>query len=165
VTPAAASLDLVLTPNRSLSRVHARWLVLGVGGIFFLGGLRFLVLGAWPIIPFMIADVALLWWALRSNFLSGGGHERLVLAGDALDFTRVSPVGAEWRVRLAPLFTRVEVEETPLGDAHVYLAERGRRVRVGWFLSAAERRDVGKVIAAALADYRSGASASTSSMP
>ena len=74
-------LDLTLSPNRSLSRDHARQLIMVVGGLFLLGSIRFLVLGLWPVIPFMIADVALLAWAFRSNYRSGGRRERLVLAG------------------------------------------------------------------------------------
>ena len=147
-------LDLTLTPNRSLSRDHARLLVLVVGGLFLLGSFRFLVLGLWPVIPFMVADVALLAWALRSNYRSGGGHERLVLAGDALTLTRVSPWGEAQVEELEPFFTRVQIEETPLGDARLFLAARGRRLQVGSFLSAPERREVGAVIREALARYR-----------
>jgi uncharacterized membrane protein len=57
----------------------------------------------------------------------------------------------------------VQVEETASGDAHVFLAARERRVRIGSFLSAPERREVGAAIAAALTDYRAG-SPSTSSI-
>lgn len=147
-------LDLTLTPNRSLDRRHARWLIGAVGAIFFLGGLRFLALGAWPILPFMAADVALLWWAFRASNAAGRGHERVVLDADALTLHRVSAQGATRRFGFEPLWTRVQVEETPLGDAHVFLAARGRRVRVGSFLSAPERREVGEAISAALARYR-----------
>lgn len=156
-------LDLTLTPNRSLSRDHARLLVLGVGGLFLVGSIRFLVLGLWPVIPFMIADVALLAWALRSNYRSGGGHERLVLADDRLTLTRVSPWGEEQVEQLEPWFTRVLIEETPLGDAHLFLTSHGRRLRVGGFLSAPERREVGAVVRAALGRYRD-QSPSTSAM-
>ncbi|WP_310498720.1 DUF2244 domain-containing protein [Sandarakinorhabdus sp.] len=149
-------LDLTLRPNRSFDRRHARWLIAAVGGLFFLGGLRFLALGAWPILPFMLADVLLLLWAFHSNYLSGGGHEHLALGGDDLTLTQVSPLGAVRVTRLEPYFTRVAVEETPLGDAHLFLESRGRRLAVGYFLSAPERRDVGAVIAAALSRYRAG---------
>ena len=70
-------LDLTLTPNRSLSRDHARLLVLVVGALFLLGSIRFLLLGLWPVIPFMIADVALLGWALigrRARTAGAGGR-------------------------------------------------------------------------------------------
>lgn len=157
------ALDLILTPNRSFDRAHLPWLVGAVGLIFFVGGLRFLVLGAWPILPFMAADLALLWWAFRASYAGGRGHERVLLAGDALTLHRVSARGVEKSFGFEPLWTRVQVEETPLGDAHVFLAARGRRVRVGQFLSAPERREVGAVIAAALTAYR-GPSSSTSSI-
>lgn len=147
-------LDLTLRPNRSLSRANARTLVLAVGGLFLLGSLRFLVLGLWPVIPFMVADVALLAWALRSNYRAGGGHERLVLAGDALTLTRVNPWGEAVEHVLEPWFARVDIEETPLGDAHLFLSTHGRRLRVGQFLSAPERREVGALIREALARYR-----------
>lgn len=147
-------LDLTLRPNRSLTRANARTLVLAVGGLFLLGSIRFLVLGLWPVIPFMIADVALLAWALNSNFRSGGSHERLVLAGDALTLTRVNPWGEAVEHVLQPWFTRVDIEETPLGDAHLFLSSSGRRLRVGHFLSAPERREVGALIREALARYR-----------
>lgn len=148
------ALDLTLTPNRSFDRRHMRWLVAGVGAIFFVGGLRFLALGAWPIIPFLLVDLALLCWAFRSSYASGRGHERVLLSDDALTLVRISPHGTEKRFGFEPLWTRVQVEETALGDAHVFLAARGRRVRVGRFLSAPERREVGAVIAAALSHYR-----------
>ncbi len=156
-------LDLTLSPNRSLSRDHARLLVLVVGGLFLMGSIRFLVLGLWPVIPFMVADVALLAWALRANYRSGGAHERLVLADDALTLTRVNPWGEEHVEVLEPYFTRVLIEETPLGDALLFLSARGRRLTVGGFLSAPERREVGAVIREALARYRN-QSPSTSAM-
>ena len=140
-----------------------RWLVGGVGVFFFLSGLRFLALGAWPILPFMALDVALLWWAFRASYADGRGHERVLLANDSLTLLRVSSRGTEKRFGFEPLWTRVQIEETPLGDAHVWLTARGRRVRVGHFLSAQERREVGAAITAALSLYRSG-SPSTSSM-
>jgi uncharacterized membrane protein len=149
-----AQLDLLLTPNRSLDRRHMSWLVGGVALIFLVGGLRFLVLGAWPVLPFMAADVALLWWAFRASYASGRGHERLVLADGDLMLTRVSAWGEVQRFAFEAYWTRVDMSEDALGDAIVCLASRGRRVRLGSFLSSPERLAVGKVVAAALSDYR-----------
>jgi uncharacterized membrane protein len=156
-------IDLTLTPNRSFDRGHVRWVLGGVGVIFFLGGLRFLALGAWPILPFMALDLGLLWWAFRASYASGRGHERLVLADDRLELLRVSAKGMERRFGFEPLWTRVLLEETALGDVRLWLAARGRRVSVGRFLSPGERREVGEVIRAGLEAYRSGRP-STSSM-
>lgn len=149
-------LDLTLTPNRSFDRGHVRWVLGAVGVIFLLGGLRFLALGAWPILPFMVIDVALLWWAFRASYASGRGHERLVLDGDRLELLRVSAQGAERRFGFEPLWTRVQLEETPLGDVKLWLAARERRVSLGRFLSPRERREVGALVSSVLADYRAG---------
>ncbi|WP_416906970.1 MAG: DUF2244 domain-containing protein [Polymorphobacter sp.] len=159
----SVALDLTLTPNRSFAPDHVRWVLGGVGLIFFLGGLRFLALGAWPILPFMALDVGLLWWAFRASYASGRGHERLVLADDRLELLRVTPRGDERRFGFEPLWTRVMLEETALGDVKLWLAMRGRRVRLGHFLSPGERREVGALVSAVLADYRAG-KPSTSSM-
>ena len=156
-------LDLTLTPHRSFDPRHTRWLILSVGGIFFLGGLRFLMFGAWPIIPFMVIDVALLSWAFRTNYAAARGHERVTLTDGALTVARVTAQGRERRFGFEPYWTRVEIEETPAGDAHLWLTAGETRLRVGGFLSAPERRAVGATIAAALRSYRSG-SPSTSSM-
>ncbi len=150
-------LDLSLTPNRSMRRDQARWLIMAVGGFFLLGSIRFLVLGLWPVIPFMMADVALLAWAFRANYRSGGAHERLVLDNRALTFTRISALGDEQVAVLEPWFTQVQIDETPLGDAHLFLASHGQRLRVGHFLSAPERREVGAKIREGLARLRNGA--------
>nr|WP_310522253.1 DUF2244 domain-containing protein [Polymorphobacter sp.] len=156
------TLDLTLRPNRSFDRRQTRWVIGAVGAVFFLSGLRFLALGAWPILPFMVIDVGLLWWAFRASNASGRGHERVLLADNALTLVRVTQHGEEKCFGFEPLWTRVQVEETPLGDAHVFLSARDQRVRVGRFLSAPERREVGAAIAAALTAYR--ASPRTSSM-
>ncbi len=140
-----------------MRRDQARWLIMAVGGFFLLGSIRFLVLGLWPVIPFMMADVALLAWAFRANYRSGGAHERLVLDNRALTFTRISALGDEQVAVLEPWFTQVQIDETPLGDAHLFLASHGQRLRVGHFLSAPERREVGAKIREGLARLRNGA--------
>lgn len=147
-------LDLLLMPSRSLHRRHARWLVLAVGGFFLLAGLRMLALGAWPMLPFMLADVALMVWAFRASYLSGRAREHVVLADDELRLTRISHHGRRSEVRLPAFFTRVQLEETPLGDTRLWLASKGRRVAVGGFLPPPERREIGALIEQALARHR-----------
>ena len=88
-------LDLTLTPNRSLPRDHARMLILGIGGLFLIGSIRFLILGLWPVIPFMIADVALLAQSeVHAITLAHGG-------GSSAMAHKSNPVAAETLVALA----------------------------------------------------------------
>ncbi len=151
-----AVLDLTLRPNRSLPRHQARWLVAGVGGVFLLGGLRFLALGAWPVLPFMAIDVALLWWAFRASYRSGRAYETVRL--DAFDLTvrKVAANGRERRFRLEPFWARARLEDLPSGDNRLSLVSRQVRVTVGHCLSPPERAAVHAAIETGLARWRAG---------
>ena len=147
---------LELRPNRSLSRRHFLWMIAGVAGIFLLMSIRFLALGAWPILPFMALDLALLWWAMRTSYRSGTAVEELKLDGQGLELIRISPLGHRQRTLLEPHWAKVELED--LGDQQnrLWLRSGQRRVPVGGFLSPPERVEIARVIEAGLARFRRG---------
>ena len=151
---AAPYFDLVLTPNRSLDRRHARWLVAGVGLLMLLTGVRLLVLGAWPVIPFLGIDVALLAWAFRASYRSGRGFEALRLDEDDLVVRRRSPEGRERRIRLEPMSTTARLERMAMRQNRLWLTARDQRVAVGRFLSPGEREAIYEVIAEGLERFR-----------
>lgn len=148
-------LDLRLTPNRSLDRRHARWLVIAVGVVFALGGLRLLVLGAWPVLPFMLADVALLAWAFGASYRSGTAVETVRLTRDALTVEQVTPAGSRF-VRLDPAATRAHLDRISDLENRLWLGQGARRITVGALLSPKERAEVHAMIAAGLAKCRYG---------
>ena len=57
----------VLTPHRSLGRVGFLVLMALIGGISFVAGIVFLLIGAWPVFGFFGLDVLLLYWAFRAQ--------------------------------------------------------------------------------------------------
>lgn len=149
-----ALVDLTLRPNRSLDRRHARWLVAAVAGVMLIGAVRFLILGAWPVLPFMAVDVALLWWAFRASYRSGRAYETVHLDADALTVRKFSERGRERRFRLEPFWARARLEELPSGDNRLWVASRDVRVSVGQCLSPPEREGVHAVIAEGLEKWR-----------
>lgn len=151
-------LDLSLWPHRSFDPRHFWWAVAGVATIFLLMGLRFVILGAWPILPFMAVDLALLAWALRASYRSGNASERLILDDRVLVLEQVSPLGARRRVALDPLAVRVELETWPDTRNRLWLRARDRRVALGSFLSAPERVELARAVEDGLARFRSGRS-------
>lgn len=151
-----AIFDLEMRPNRSLPERQFRLMIAGVALIFLLMGVRFLFLGAWPILPFMAVDLALLWWALRASYRSGRESEHLRLDGDGLELVRVAAHGATRRTRLEARRARVELERLGENENRLWLRADGERHRLGSFLSPAERVDVAQVIEAGLARYRAG---------
>jgi len=153
---ATAYFDLRLTPNRSFDRAHVWRVVGGVAVIFAVMGARLWVLGAWPVVPFMIIDVALLWWAFKASYRSGLAFETLRLDDAALQVCTVSPRGAERRVAFEPYWTQVQLERVSDLENRLWLACRGHRVRVAECLSPAEREQVRDVIADGLRRCRNG---------
>ncbi|WP_448581444.1 DUF2244 domain-containing protein [Thermaurantiacus sp.] len=147
-------LDLRLWPNRSLAPRHFWLAVAGVAILFLLFGVRFLLLGAWPILPFMALDLALLAWALRASYRSGEAFERLILDDQALVVEQACPEGRR-RVTLEPLAVRVELQTFPDTRNRLWLRAREQRVAVGSFLSAAERVELARAVEAGLARFRS----------
>ena len=58
----------VLTPHRSLGNIGFLVLMIVFGGVSFVSGIAFLMMGAWPIFGFFGLDVLLLYWAFRINY-------------------------------------------------------------------------------------------------
>lgn len=146
--------DLKLTPNRSLDPRAMPWVIGAAAVVLGLAALRFALIGAWLVLPFLAIDVALLAWALKASYRSGRAVETIRLAGDALEVRRIDPAGAERCFTFAPLFTRVQLESLGPSENRLWLAGGGRRLRIGWFLSPGERREIHAVIADGLDRYR-----------
>ena len=153
----AAYFDLELNPGRSMGRRRFALVIAGVAAIFALMGLRFLLLGAWPILPFMLVDVGLLGWALAESRRSGRQSEHLRLDADGLELVRINRHGRPSRTRIEPHWARVELEQLSADENRLWLAARGRRHPVGAFLSTAERAEIATVIEDGLRRFRNGA--------
>lgn len=155
-----AIFDLELRPNRSMPQRHFGLMMAGVAAIFLLMGIRFLFLGAWPILPFMALDIALLWWAMRASYRSGRASEHLRLDSDGLELVRVAAHGPVHRTRIEPHWARVELEELGADQNRLWLTaphpSGSSRVRhgIGGFLSPAERVEIARVIESGLAAFR-----------
>lgn len=151
-----AFFDLELRPSRPMAPRQMWLLLAGVALIFLLMGLRFLFLGAWPILPFMLLDLALLGWALRESRRSGKQSEHLRLDADGLELVRVPVHGPPRRTQIEPHWARVELEELGEDENRLWLTSRGQRHPLGAFLSPPERADIAAVIEDGLARFRKG---------
>lgn len=146
--------DLELRPNRSMDPRLFWWAVAGVAGLFLLMAVRFLFLGAWPILPFMLIDVALLAWAMRASYRSGAAAEYVRLDAERLTVRKVTAFGQERRYALEPFWTRVELERIDAEQNRLWLISRQRRVLVGAQLSPPERVAIAEVLRDGLARFR-----------
>lgn len=107
-------------------------------------GLAFAAAGAWPVLPFAGAEVALLAWACREIERCAGDYERITVAGDTLTVETVTR-----SVRRQELFNRhwarvlVERPRTFAGP-RVCVRSHGRQLELGRGLPAEERLALAK---------------------
>ena len=168
-TPEAAPSELVfyadLRPHRSLSPRGFVVLVSAVAGVSFIGGMVYLMLGAWPVFAFLGLDALLLWWAFRLNYRSAKTVETLRLSTDALVVRRVSPNGTAQEWRFQPYWLRVMLEEPSPEENRLVLTSHGRSLPIGAFLSVGERAELAAALKDALARIKASMEPSPSATP
>src|SRR5262249_35892285 len=142
--------DAVIEPNRPLSP-RGIALVLGfVAAFSFIAGVMFILHGAWPVTPFLGADVALLAWAMHASVRASKRREHLILTRDALLIERIGVNGQARREEINPYWLRVDHDDPELLGCELALVSRGRRWIVGSFLGAEERKSLADALRNAL---------------
>jgi uncharacterized membrane protein len=145
--------SVTLTPHRSLTREGFVALIMLVILINFIGGMLFLVAGAWPVTGFMGLDVLLIWWAFRKNFADAKRAERIVVDGDMVTLHRLATSGRREALEFNRRWLRVELEHDEARDmvGRLLLSYRGVLTEIGAFLGAEERASLSKALRRALA--------------
>jgi uncharacterized membrane protein len=159
--PAAAAeptlFSALLTPHRSLSGTGFL-VVMGVlAGVSFAGGVLFLILGAWPVMPFLGLDVALVYWAFRANYRAAAAYEEVTVTPSELHVKRVSARGkvAEWS--LNPVWVRLEREtHEEFGLLRLFLVSRGSKLAIAGFLGPNEKESFATALSAAIGEAKRG---------
>lgn len=160
--PEPTLFSAIITPHRSLSGTGFLVVMALVGGLSFIGGMFFFLLGAWPVIGFLGLDVLLVYWAFRANYRAAAAFEEVTVTPSELRVRRVSHRGqvAEWT--LNPLWTRVDREKhEEFGLLRLFLVSRGRRLAVAAFLSPKEKESFATALSAALGEAKRGPTRAT----
>lgn len=128
-----------LRPNPPLPPRALLAILCAVAAINLAFVISFVLQGAWPIAPFMGADVALLAWAFRQSRIAAEREERVTLTRDALQICRLPLKSDVPDVSLNPYWVRVEMDDPPDHGSQLTLWSHGRGVRIGSFLAPRER--------------------------
>ena len=157
VAPEPALFSAVVTPNRSLS--HAGFLIVmaTVGGISFVAGMAFLLLGAWPVFGFFGLDVVLIYWAFRANYRAATAFEEVTVTASELRVRKVSHRGkaSEWSFN--PLWVRLDREShDEFGIERLFLVSRGRRLPIASLLGPQEKESFATALGAAIGEAKRG---------
>jgi uncharacterized membrane protein len=147
----------IITPHRSLSAGGFLLVMAVVGGLSFVAGMFFLLLGAWPVIGFLGLDVLLVYWAFRANYRAAAAFEQVVVTPSELRLRRINHRGesAEWT--LNPLWTTLDREtHEDFGLLKLFLVSRGKKLSVAGFLSPKEKESFAAALSAALGEAKRG---------
>jgi uncharacterized membrane protein len=155
--PEPTLFSAIITPHRSLSRAGFVLVMMLVGGVSFVGGVVFFVVGAWPVVGFLGLDVLLVYLAFRANYRAATAYEQVTVTPSELRLKRVSHRGEAREWTMNPLWTRLEREtHEEFGLLRLFLVSRGLRLAVAGFLSPHERESFAHALAAALAEAKRG---------
>jgi len=145
-------LDTVLRPAPALPARVLLAILAAVASINVAFALSFILRGAWPVLPFLGLDVALLAWAFRTSARNAEREEHVTLTPSLLKIVR-RPEATE--TALNPYWVRVQVEEQP---GRLVLWSHGKGVRIGQFLPPDERSSFAERLKTALTRARTTAS-------
>lgn len=110
----------------------------------------------WGLLPFLVAAVAGMWWALSHSYNTGNMHEALIIDTHEVHLTRTNPKGDVQQWDCNSHWARIDMHPTGGPVAHyLTLKGSGRVVEIGAFLSEQERKALYSEISGALRLARS----------
>jgi uncharacterized membrane protein len=146
--------EATVRPHRSLSRKG----VLIAVGCMLLGSLivtsMMALLGAWPVVGFNGADIALAIFLMWLNVRAARAREVIILSAQSLRITRTSIHGRHDSFSLAPYWLNVVLEERAGTVPKLILAARGSHTEIAHQLGEAEKRDLAAALTRALHKWR-----------
>lgn len=148
-------LTVTLWPNRSLTSRGGAWII----GVATAGmALPLLALGGtaagWGLMPFPIAALLGLYFAIRRNCLDGRMTEELRLWPDLITVVRRDPSGGVRSWQANPFWVRLRLIEDAHVEKYLTLEGNGREIELGSFLSPWERETLYNELRTALARLR-----------
>ncbi len=148
----------VITPHRSLGNVGFLVLMIAFGGVSFVTGIAFLLMGAWPVFGFFGLDVLLLYWAFRLNYRHADAYEEVKVTPSRLTVRKVSHHGRAREWVLNPLWVKLDKEShEEFGIERLFLLSRGKQLAIASFLGPDEKASFAKALGAAISEAKRGA--------
>lgn len=129
----------ILRPHRSGGRRGARVVLILAAVIWLPIAAVMMVVGAWPVLPFLGFETVLLVVALGLSRRAGNAIEAINLSRQALTVRRVDHWGAETSVSFMPDWLQVNVETVAVDNNRLELRSHGRSLTIATFLLPHER--------------------------
>ncbi|HEY7578878.1 MAG TPA: DUF2244 domain-containing protein [Acetobacteraceae bacterium] len=146
----ATVFEAVIVPHRSLSPSGLAILMAVLVALCGLIGLRFWLIGAWPVTCFGVVEIGLAVLLLRLNTSRARASELILLSEDSLRIVRTDSRGQRSERVLPVGWLNALLEEPPGQVPRLLLVARGVREEIATSLGEAEKRDLSAALADAL---------------
>jgi uncharacterized membrane protein len=147
----------VITPHRSLGPRGFLIFMLCLGGLSFISGMAFVLMGAWPVCGFFGLDVLLVYLAFRANFRSARAYEEVIVTASELTVRKVSHRGGVREFTVNPLWVKLDrIVHEEFGIERLFLVSHGRRLPIAGFLGPYEKASFASALSNALGEARRG---------
>ena len=147
-------LDAELRPNPPMKPAALLWVLIVVAAINLGFAILFMLRGAWPVTPFMGADVALLAWAFHASRVAARASEHIRVTPESLSVDARSPRGQQTSAQLNPYWVRVDLDTRDELPRRLTLRSHGQSLLIGKFLAPRERHSFALALRSALAEAR-----------
>lgn len=146
--------NATLYAHRSLPKKSFNRMIMILAAFCVFAAIRFIMIGAWPVVIFVGIDLIALWLAFFFNYRAAKAFETVQLTDKDLLLTRVSTNGRVATWRFEPYWVSVKLRERGEDDNELYLRSHGESVYFGDCLLADERRAFKVALENALATWR-----------
>lgn len=134
----------VAQPNRGLSALQVRCLMLAAAGVSGSVAFVFIVFGAWPAIPFAGLEVFALWLVLVIVRRHADDEESLEITPHQVLLTR-RIAGCCEEIAFSRYWARLRVDQPPdrrRGRVRLFLRSHGRETEIGRLLTEAQKEEL-----------------------
>ena len=147
----------VITPHRSLGPRGFVIFMLCLGGLSFVSGVAFVLMGAWPVCGFFGLDVLLVYLAFRANYRTGRAYEEVIVTASELTVRKVSPRGGVREWTLNPVWVNLDrIVHQEFGIERLFLVSHGRRLSIAACLGPDEKESFARALSIALGEAGAG---------
>ena len=147
----------IITPHRSLGPRGFLIFMLCLGGLSFVSGVAFVLMGAWPVCGFFGLDVLLVYVAFRANYRTARAYEEVTVTASELTVRKVSHRGGVREVTLNPVWVRLDrIVHQEFGIERLFLVSQGRRLPIAAFLGPDEKASFARALSTALGEAKRG---------
>ncbi len=150
-TNAPVLYSAIIRPHRSAGVAGTRTVILLVAMAWLVIGTVFVIAGAWPVVPFMGIEIALLAGAFALNNKAASAEEAINLTAVALTVRRVDHWGKQTIFSFAPHWLQVNTDISGPTGPRLELRSQGRSLFIGSFLLPDERLALARVLRRELA--------------